>query len=84
MKELVLQSGRFATMRPITWWDRVVTAEAATVELRVLFIASRITKLDGDAVTPEELGAMELAEAEPIYQSVVAEFLAAAKAKGVA
>lgn len=84
MKEVVLNSGRFASMRPMTWWDRVITAGADTVELRILFLAARVTTLDGEPTTVEQLGNMELAEAQPIYDAVVQEFLAASKSKGVA
>ena len=83
MKEIVLPSGKFATLRPITWWDKVVCATESTDTL-VFLIACRVVKIDGAELTFEQAKLMTLEDAQPIINSICAEMVAGLKAKGVA
>ena len=85
MKEVVLPSGRFASIRPITWFDRVVTYSASSnQELRVLLLACRVVTIDGEQLAMKQAEAMEIEEANPLIETVYADLLRASKSKGVA
>jgi hypothetical protein len=86
LKELVLPSGRFAAMRPITWADRIVAygAHRDSLELVVLAIACRITKIDGEVLTQDAAVEMALEDANPIIEAVLSQMNAAFASKGVA
>jgi hypothetical protein len=83
MKEIVLPSGKFAALRPITWWDRVLSVHANT-DMMVLLIATRIVLIDGAQLTLEQAQAMDLQDAQPIINSICEDLVAGYKAKGVA
>lgn len=85
MKEIVLSTGRFASVRPITWWDKVLCAGAGvTTEALVMGLACRVTTIDGEPLTLEMAQAMELHEANPIIEAICQDLLACNKSKGVA
>ncbi len=72
------------TLRPITWKDRVMTYGVLDLEERVIRLACRVVTIDGAPLTRQAADDMELTEAEPIIQSILAEIIAGLKSKGVA
>lgn len=84
MKEIVLPSGRFATLRPITWKDRVMTYAILDLEERVIRLACRVVTIDGEILTRAAADEMELTEAEPIIQAICKEMVAGMQSKGIA
>ncbi len=76
MKEIVLPSGRFATLRPITWWDKVLTSNA-NIDLMILTMACRIVKIDKQELTMDAAQEMPLHEANPIIVAVGAAYMEA-------
>ena len=83
MTEIVLPSGRFAQMRRITWFDRVVCSNVE-IEIMVMSLACRITTLDGVQLTWTEAQAMDLCEANPLIDGVLKQLNNAFKSKGIA
>jgi hypothetical protein len=84
VKEIVLPSGRFATLRPLKWADRVMTYGLPEVEQRIMALAVRTVCIDGEPLTMQQAQEMELTEAEPIIQAIVADMLAGYQSKGIA
>jgi len=84
MKEIVLPSGRFATLRPITWRDRVITYSNTDLEARIMALACLVVKIDGEQLTKDQAGDMELSEAQPIIEVICQEMVAGFQSKGVA
>ena len=82
MKELVLPSGRFASIRPITWWDKVL-CHCDSTELMLILLACRVVTIDGEALTLGQAQEMELAEAMPLITVICADVLAGMKSKAV-
>lgn len=78
----MLPSGRFAQIRPITWLDRAV-AWHANHEIWILCVAGRVVSIDGVQANTDQLGAFELAEANPIIEIIGAEMADSLKSKGV-
>ena len=83
MKELVLPSGRFAKIRNMTWWDRVLTSNI-NPEVYIFCMALRVTTIDGEPLTAQEASEMPLEEANPIIELVADQILASLRSKGVA
>lgn len=83
MKEIVLPSGRFASIRPITWWDKVICSNPST-DVLVTGIACRVVTIDGEPLTFAQAQEMHVAEANPIISSICEELIAGIKSKGIA
>lgn len=83
MKEIVLPSGRFASLRPITWWDKVLCADPKT-DVVVMGIACRVVTIDVAPLTLQMAQEMELAEANPIIEAICQELIAGYQSKGIA
>ncbi len=75
-KEFTLPSGRIATLRPMTWWDKVSTANA-NVELMIFSLACRVVMIDKKPLTLEVAQEMPLHEAAPIISAISAAWLEA-------
>lgn len=69
MADITLPSGRIVTLRPITWWDKAVSANA-NFDLLILGLACRIATIDGKPLTIEMTQEMSLLEATPIIAAV--------------
>jgi len=82
MKELVLPSGRFATIRPITWIDRVVTRDD-NPEAWIFRLALRIVLIDGAELTVDQASEMVIEEAQPIINVIAQQLVVASKSNGV-
>lgn len=83
MREVVLPSGRFATLRPITWWDKAICANASS-DLLVLGLACRVVTIDGEPLTFQQAQEMELLDANPLIGLICDELIAGMKSKGIA
>lgn len=83
LKELVLPSGRFASMRPLMWVDRVLCWDE-NPESRVLRMACRVVRIDGCELTLHEAMQMTLMEANPLIEMVLHAWIDSQKSKGVA
>lgn len=83
MREVVLPSGRFATLRPITWWDKAICANASS-DMLVLGIATRVVTIDGEPLTFQQAQEMEIAEANPLISLICEELIAGIRSKGIA
>jgi hypothetical protein len=82
VKELVLPSGRFAQIRDLTWWDRVLTAHT-NPEVYIIAMAVRVTTIDGEPLTLQMAGDMTLDEANPIIELIAGQLADSLKSKGV-
>ena len=81
-REVVLPSGRFATIRPITWLDRAVSRDE-NPEFWIFRLALRVVEIDGAPLEFAEAAGMLIAEAQPIINVIAAELTVAAKSNGV-
>lgn len=85
MIELVLPSGRFASIRPITWMDRAQSFDPGEpIDFWLMRLATRCVLIDGEALKMEEFARMELTEANPIINALTDMVSAAFKSRGVA
>jgi hypothetical protein len=82
-QERVLPSGRFATMRPLTWLDRVLSYDE-NVEARIMRMACRVVRIDGGELTLADAASMSLVEANPIIDMVTLAWAASMQSKGIA
>lgn len=69
MADITLPSGRIVTLRPISWWDRAVTANE-NLDLALLGLACRIATIDGKPLTVDMTQEMNLLDASPIIAAV--------------
>jgi hypothetical protein len=83
-KEVVLPSGRFASIRPLTWLDRVKTYSVVDLEERLIRLAVRCVTIDGAPLSREQADEMELTEAQPIIEEICKAMIAGSQSKGVA
>lgn len=81
-RELVLKSGRFAKIRPITVADRVACQSLRGYPL-ILGMALQIATIDDEKIKAEELLEMFDAEASPFLEVVAEMLIAGAVARGL-
>ena len=82
MKEVVLPSGRFATIRPITWFDRAVSRDD-NPEFWIFRLALRVVQIDGNPLEFHQAAEMLIEEAQPIINVIANQLTVAAKSNGV-
>lgn len=81
--EIVLPSGRFARIGQVTLAD-IATTIAYDGYMKVLAIACRVTTVDDQPLTAEQLLAMPVSEGNPIVEAVAKQLIDGAASKGVA
>jgi hypothetical protein len=81
VKEVVLPSGRFASVRPITLGD-VTAAHAENPYLMLARLAPLTTKIDGSPLTPEMFLEMEMDDFFPIQELLTADIARGLSTKG--
>ena len=72
MREIVLPSGRFATIRRLTGADLLALPQTASFNTNALtmHLITLAVRIDGEAVTMQDLTAMDLQDVLPLYSEV--------------
>lgn len=84
--EIVLPSGRFASVRRIKWWDRVMchSDSKGNIDVYVMALAIRCVTIDGEPLSIEQAKDMDIEEANPLIEAICGQLIAAGKSKGIA
>lgn len=80
-REVVLPSGRFASMRTMTWGDLVACYDTVNVARMSAKLAACLVSIDGQPLTIDQIMQMEAAEFFPINEIICKEITAALKYK---
>lgn len=80
--EIVLPSGRFATIRPPNVGDLSADYSVNPIQF-VSNLAVRIVKIDGKPITAEEVAQMDMDEFTPLMNHI-SDFLLAVSQRGIA
>lgn len=79
-REVVLPSGRFASIKAMTWGDVVVCYDQNAMAMSAK-LASRMVSIDGQPVTLDQVMEMEACEYFPINEIICKEIVEAMKFK---
>lgn len=81
IREIVLPSGRYARMRPLTWMDLVTSYDSNPFAMLAKLALSTV-EIDGENMTADDISGMGMEDASPIMAMIGDAMLQAQKFQG--